>query len=453
MTDRALRTIAALVGVLTVVAAVAGAYLRIVGPAAAQTFNIGSPLDFVAEAVAASTYGVVGTILAARLPRHPVPWIFLGIGASFAGVVLTWAYAVVGLSQSPELPLAREGVLLDTAVMQPVGLALLVALLVVFPDGRPFDRSGRAVLWLVPVTAALLGIGICLTPVDIGIFTGLRNPLNPSLPEGIGRFLTVAGVASTVALGAIAVRSMLRRYRAATDVQREQIRWLLWAGGLAVLLAGGVLVLIAVFPQILTTPAEAIVIVAFSAGAAVVPVACAVAIRRHRLYDIDRLISQTFVYTGLIAIVAGVYSALITGLQRLSVALTGEETDFSIVITTLVLAIAFEPVKKRLESFAERFRDDVAAPRMSMAVADLDDDELDALAARVAERVAAQLSARDSAPALSDTPSRNRAPDRATNDRPPSLLPESFASEPGPSERLSPERTRRGERPARPAQS
>jgi hypothetical protein len=382
-TSQFLRTLALVVGVVALGMAVAGALLRVFGPAAPQTFNIGSPIDFVAEAAAASTYAVIGVVLARRLPRHPVPWIFLGIGVAFATVVVTWAYAVVALSQAPELPLAREGVLLGTAIMQPLGVVLLVCLLICFPDGRPFDRAARRILLLVPFTAALITIGVVMSPGDIGIFTGLRSPLNLGVSPDVGRALAIVGAVATVALAAAACRVLFNRYRASDEIQREQIRWFLWAGGLAVLIAGGVLVLLAVFPDVLRTPAASVVLILFSIGGALVPIACAVAIRRYRLYDIDQLISQTFVYTSLVAIVAGVYAALITALQRVSVELTGEENDVSVVITTLVLAVAFEPAKKRLEAFAERFREEpVATTPLSPT---LDDAAIEAIATRVAE--------------------------------------------------------------------
>ena len=384
--DRILRALAVVAAALILFMAITGALLRILGPGTPQTFNIGSPIDFVAEAVSASIYGVIGVVLARRLPRHPVPWIFLGIGFAFATVVLTWAYAVVALSQgpSPELPLAREGVLLGTAIMQPVGLALLVCLLVVFPDGRPFDRSSRRIILMVPFTAALISIGVALTPGDIGIFTGLKNPLNLGVPADVGRVLTIVGAIASVALAAAACRALFKRYQASDSVQREQIRWFVWAGGLAVVLAGGILVLLAVFPNILSTPASSIVLILFSIGGAVVPIACAVAIRRYHLYDIDQLISQTFVYTALVAIVAGVYAGLITLLQRVSVELTGQENDVSFVVTTLVLAVAFEPAKKRLEAFAERFRED---PPLSLIRAPMLDDAAIAIATRVADLI------------------------------------------------------------------
>jgi hypothetical protein len=317
------------------------------------------------------------------LPRHPVPWIFLGIGISFAVVVLTWAYAVAALSQQPELPGARLGVLVGTALMQPIGLALLVCLLVLFPDGRPIDRFSRRILKLVPFTAGLITLGVCLTPGDIGIFSGLHNPLDSGAPPVVGRALTIVGMVTSVLLAAAACGSLLRRYRAADQLQRQQIRWFVWAGGLAVALAGGVLVLLAVFPEILNSPAEAIVLVLFSVGGALVPIACAIAIRRHHLYDIDRLISQTFVYGCLVAIVAGVYSALITTFEQMSVALTGESSNLAVVLTSVILAATLEPLKKRLEAYAERFRE--PAPPVPLPVAVPDDTWIEAVARRVAE--------------------------------------------------------------------
>jgi hypothetical protein len=275
--------------------------------------------------------------------------------------------------------------LLDTALMQPAGISLLVCLLVVFPDGRPIDRTSRWILRLVPFTAALIALGILMTPNDLGIFTGVRNPFQLGTSTEAGRAVSAVGVLLTVALAALGVRSQVIRYRSADTVQRQQIRWFLWAGALAVVMAGGVLVLLALLPNILETPAEAIVIVVFSIGGAAVPIACAVAIRRYRLYDIDQLISQTFVYTALVAIVAGVYAALITTFQRISTALTGGDSDFSVVLTTLVLAVAFEPMKKKLEAFAERFRADDAPARATDEAAGISDDQVDLIVSRVVE--------------------------------------------------------------------
>jgi hypothetical protein len=79
-----------------------------------------------------------------------------------------------------------------------------------------------------------------------------------------------------------------------------------------------------------------------------------VALFRHRLYDIDVLINRTFVYASLVAILAGLYAASIQLFKAIFVAVTGDESDAAIVITTLILATTFTPIKNRLEEIARR---------------------------------------------------------------------------------------------------
>ena len=81
---------------------------------------------------------------------------------------------------------------------------------------------------------------------------------------------------------------------------------------------------------------------------AVSPLGVALAIARYRLYEIDHLVGQTFVYGALTAILAGVYAASLKFFQVLFTAATGESSDTALVLTTLVLVATFEPVKRRL---------------------------------------------------------------------------------------------------------
>jgi hypothetical protein len=92
---------------------------------------------------------------------------------------------------------------------------------------------------------------------------------------------------------------------------------------------------------------------------AVIPVTLALSILRHRLYDIDLIINRAIVYGTMTAIVAGMYSASISLFQRLFIALTGERSDAAIVLTTLILASSFTPIKTRLQAAVDRrFKDE-----------------------------------------------------------------------------------------------
>jgi hypothetical protein len=77
--------------------------------------------------------------------------------------------------------------------------------------------------------------------------------------------------------------------------------------------------------------------------------AAVVAISRYRLYDIDVIIGRAVVFGGLTAILAGMYAASIRLFNALFVGLTGESSEAVLVITTLILATTFTPIKGRLE--------------------------------------------------------------------------------------------------------
>jgi len=81
------------------------------------------------------------------------------------------------------------------------------------------------------------------------------------------------------------------------------------------------------------------------------------ALRRH-LYDIDLIINRALVYGALTATLAGLYSGSISLFQKVFMALTGERSDAAIVLTTLILASTFIPIKSRLQAIVDRrFRD------------------------------------------------------------------------------------------------
>jgi len=90
----------------------------------------------------------------------------------------------------------------------------------------------------------------------------------------------------------------------------------------------------------------------------IIPVTQSISILRHRLYDIDLIINRALVYGALTAILAGLYSGSISLFQKVFIALTGEKSDAAIVVTTLILASTFTPIKTRLQAVVDRrFRD------------------------------------------------------------------------------------------------
>jgi len=85
-----------------------------------------------------------------------------------------------------------------------------------------------------------------------------------------------------------------------------------------------------------------------------VPIAVGIAILRYRLYEIDILINRALVYGSLSVTLVGLYVGGVAALQRIFVALTGQQSTLAIVASTLAIAALFNPLRGRIQSFIDR---------------------------------------------------------------------------------------------------
>jgi hypothetical protein len=88
----------------------------------------------------------------------------------------------------------------------------------------------------------------------------------------------------------------------------------------------------------------------------IVPLSLSIAVLRYRLYDIDVVINRTLVYGSLTMMLGLVYFGSVASLQYAVSALTGheEQPQLSIVVSTLVIAALFNPLRRRIQSFIDR---------------------------------------------------------------------------------------------------
>ncbi len=86
------------------------------------------------------------------------------------------------------------------------------------------------------------------------------------------------------------------------------------------------------------------------------PIAIGVAILRYRLYEIDTLINRTLVYGALTSSLALVYFGGVATTQAIFRILTGqaEQPQLAIVVSTLVIAALFNPLRRRIQGFIDR---------------------------------------------------------------------------------------------------
>ena len=132
------------------------------------------------------------------------------------------------------------------------------------------------------------------------------------------------------------------RYRRASGVERQQLKWLALAAVLATLFLVG------------QPLGEALWNLLDAATTTALYVAVGIAILRYRLYDIDLLINRTLAYGSLTATLVALYFGGIVVLQRLFVVLTGERSTLAVVGSTLLIAALFNPLRRRIQSFVDR---------------------------------------------------------------------------------------------------
>jgi ADP-ribosylglycohydrolase len=80
------------------------------------------------------------------------------------------------------------------------------------------------------------------------------------------------------------------------------------------------------------------------------------AVLRYRLYNIDLLINRTLVYGGLTATLTLIYFGGVATTQTIFRVLTGqqEQPQLAIVVSTLVIAALFNPLRRRIQACIDR---------------------------------------------------------------------------------------------------
>ena len=153
--------------------------------------------------------------------------------------------------------------------------------------------------------------------------------------------------------------SLVMRYRSSRGDVRQQIKWIAFAASLV-----AITYLIAMVASLIH-PSEAwltagsvlwlnLLTIAALLSFVTIPIAVGFAVLRYRLYDIDLLINRTLVYGSLTAMLVALYFGGIVVLQRVFVILTGQRSTIAVVVSTLLIAALFNPLRRRIQSFIDR---------------------------------------------------------------------------------------------------
>jgi signal transduction histidine kinase len=141
--------------------------------------------------------------------------------------------------------------------------------------------------------------------------------------------------------------ALVVRYRRGTADERHQIKWMLFASAFYAFGFAGSLV-----PGMLGHNIPILQDVGVL-GLVLIPVAAAIAVLKYRLYDIDIVISRTLVYGALALFITAIYVAIVVGIGAL-IGSGGKPNLALSIVATAIVAVAFQPVRERIQKVANR---------------------------------------------------------------------------------------------------
>lgn len=319
--------------------------------------------------VVSASYVLVGLLLSNRRGAGRIAAVLLAGGALLAAT--PFGYSVGGelAHEAPANALANALLLIGPVAFGSAFSLILPGLALVFPNGGLPSRRWRLPVALV---AASLGVGTALDLTRPGPIAGAAGTSNPfgidGLPAGLLGATEALLSGAIVGFTILGVAAVLTRYRQADVTLRQQLRWFV----AAVLLVAVPLPLSAISGQ--GGPfwgALACV------GLLLVPVSVGIAVTRHRLYEIDRLISRGLSWAVLSGLLLVVYAGAVLLLQTVLGGVIQGQT-VAVAGSTLLAAALFQPLRRRIQTvvdhrfnrarydaertatdFAERLRDEV----------------------------------------------------------------------------------------------
>jgi hypothetical protein len=313
----------------------------------AGLWNEENPVENVALLVGFGGFAVVGSLLVVKRPTNLIGWIMATISL-MVGIFHTTdtyaAYVVVTRTQPDALAVA--GAWIGSWYWYLLLALILVYLPLLFPDGHLLSRRWLPVAVLMGIgTLGVVVLGAMADTLSVNEAPGYKidNPIGIEglvYVEDLPVFGVLGGLLFIGVIGAVA--SVVVRFRRSRGAEREQMKWFVCAVAPMLVIPVG-----EYLPGIIGSVAFAGVLIAL-------PTAIGIAVLRYRLYDIDLLINRTLVYGSLTATLVALYFGGIVVLQRVFVALTGQQSTLAVVASTLLIAALFNPLRRRIQSFIDR---------------------------------------------------------------------------------------------------
>ena len=302
------------------------------------------PFGFAFEcSVAALAYGGLGALISVRAPGNRMGQLMIALGLAAAAQGFFGALGALsdGLGWTSWVTDVLSAL---SSACQRLFVGGVVVALLLAPTGRPLTKRWRAVV-------ALSAAGAVAVALDALLFGGTDGGVQVGLAASILRGL-LAVVGMSVLLGLVSAPLCLGlRWRRARGLERQQVVWVA-AGGLAgpgIVILGGSLDSAGVLP-VDSIDAWVHGSTVWGLAGAALPTGIAIAILRHRLYDIDRLIGRTLSYAMVTGVLIATYAVVVTAVGEL----LPVSSSLAVAVATLTSAALFRPLLLRVRTAVDR---------------------------------------------------------------------------------------------------
>ena len=282
---------------------------------------------------------IVGALISVHRPGNRIGALLLACALSLSVFSFLENYFGYAAQHPGVLPDLRAVAWIANGALAP-GFGALALIVLLYPTGRLPSRRWRPVAWALAAWTLVATVLLTVQPTLV-MAEKVPNPvgLRGAAATVVKQALDVAILPFLFLLPA-AVASLIVRFRRARGLERQQLKWLLYA----VALSAAVTILATL--GVLGAWGGAIDnLVAFG-----IPIAIGIALLRYRLYDIDRLINRTLVYGSLTAILGLGYAVVVIVAGQL----LGQDTTLAVAGATLAMAAAFQPLRRRIQAVVDR---------------------------------------------------------------------------------------------------
>jgi hypothetical protein len=303
-------------------------------------------------------FPLVGALIASRRPQNPIGWLCLVDGLLWTTTNMLDYHSLYGMASPGSVPFPEVLAGVNHWLWVPTVGLLGTYVFLLFPDGRLPSRRWRPLAWLSGVVIASGSLGFMLSPGPLDMPRGIRNPFGLEAAPWVA--VAAYAILPLLPLCMLAsALSLVMRYRRSRGDVRQQIKWIAFAASLVALTYLIAIVALFIHPSEIWFAAGLplwLDLIEYAALLSItsVPIAIGFAVLKYRLYDIDLIINRTLVYGSLSVTLVLLYFAGIVVLQRVFVALTGEQSTLAVVASTLLIAALFNPLRRRVQAFVDR---------------------------------------------------------------------------------------------------